>query len=95
MGTTDIFKGLRDAISYDFRVPWHTHDRAISAGFDKVVDHQQAASEPGSEISHFPNSLPSLWEQPQLLSYSQLSDGWWCECHKKRCSLAKKAKGRI
>lgn len=61
-----------------------------------VIIIESAATELGTEISHFQNSLPVLLEQPQLLSYFQrLNDGWWCECHKKCCSQAKKANGRL
>lgn len=41
-----------------------------------ITTSESAATEPGTEISHFQNSLPVLLEQPQLLSYFQLlSDG--------------------
>lgn len=41
-----------------------------------IITSESAATEPGTEISHFQNSQPVLLEQPQPLSYFQLlSDG--------------------
>ena len=41
-----------------------------------VIIIESAATELGTEISHFQNSLPVLLEQSQLLSYFQrLNDG--------------------
>ncbi len=41
-----------------------------------IITSESAATEPGTEISHFQNSLSVLLEQPQPLSYFQLfSDG--------------------
>lgn len=62
-----------------------------------IITSESAAAEPGPEISHFQNSMPVLLEQAQLLSYFQLlSDGWWCECHKKMLLPSqKKSNGRL
>lgn len=62
-----------------------------------IITSESAAAEPGPEISHFQNSLPVLLEQAQRLSYFQLlSDGWWCECHKKMLLPSqKKSNGRL
>lgn len=98
MWTTDIFKGVKGTISKILRSCSTKMTMIYLQGLIGllIITSESAATEPGSEISHFQNSLPVLLEQPQLLSYFQLlSDGWWCECHKKFCSPANKANGRL
>ncbi len=78
MGATDISKGVKGALSKILR----SQSTKIAVIYLQqligllIITSKSADAEPGTEISHFQNSLPALLEQPQLLSYfQQLNDG--------------------